>query len=353
MPLEVSYDASAFEVEAEIDGDRRITRACAQRICQAIDEHGFAVVRNFVSGEEDAAGLEVVNATLADPKRERSSFASQTDIRYGRRDFCPLPCSPSVLRFSALLSRRGARVFTEYCSSGWPVLEISTLTSYPGCSHQYLHRDPSGVLCIFLALEDVSPEQGGTVLAPGTHPYIGSHRGHGGKADLLARLFQLQFNLRLLRYNLRRVTRLWRFGEPKISTQEFRERVFSRTKDAHQPNLLYFLRKGPNAVFNLRSFGLRTLIRLFQFGREAVQSFCLVQATPEKGTCIIYRSDILHAGPDNRSKKPRYFFNINLARDVIHPEAWQNGYSPHSSLRAKPMTLGELIDWSPEFEPSA
>ena len=353
MPLEVSYDTSAFEVEAEVDADSRITRACAQRICKAIDAHGFVVVRNFFSGEEASAGLEVVKGTLADPERERSSFASQTDIRYRRRDFCPLPSSQSVLRFCALLARRGERVLTEYCSSAWPVLEISTLTSYPGCSHQYLHRDPSGVLCIFLALEDVSSEQGGTVLAPGTHPYIGSHRGYGGKADLLARLFQLQFNLHVLRYNLRKIMRLWRLGEPKISTQEFRERVFSRTKDAHQPNLLYFLRKGPNAVFNLRSFGLRTLIRLFQFGREAAEAFRLVQASPKKGSCIIYRSDILHAGPDNRSRKPRYFFNINLARDVIHPDAWQNGYSPHSSLRAKPMTLGELIDWAPESGSSA
>jgi hypothetical protein len=225
------------------------------------------------------------------------------------------------------------------------VLEISTLTSYIGCSHQYLHRDPSGVLCVFVALEDVSPEQGGTVLAPGTHPFIGFHRGHGGKAELFMRLFQLQCNLRIMRYNLKKIVRLWRSVGSKISTAEFFERVFSRKEDAHQPNIYHFLTRRPNAVFNLYKFGLRTLVRLVQYGREASETFSLIQVSPKRGTIIIYRSDILHAGPDNRSRDPRYFMNINLARDVIHPAAWLNGYSPHSSLRAKPVTLGDLVKW--------
>lgn len=236
---------------------------------------------------------------------------------------------------------------TQYCSSAWAVLEISTLTSYAGCSHQYLHRDPSGVLCVFVALEDVSPEQGGTVLAPGTHPFIGFHRGYGGRAELFMRLFQLQCNMRIMRYNFRKIVRLWRSEQPRISTREFFERVFSRKIDEHQPNIYYFLTRSPNAVFNLSKFGLRTLIRLVQYGKEAAETFRLIQASPNRGAIIIYRSDILHAGPDNRSKNPRYVLNINFARDVIHPEAWHNGYSPHSSLRAKPMTLGELTNWSP------
>jgi hypothetical protein len=148
-----------------------------------------------------------------------------------------------------------------------------------------------------------------------------------------------------MRYNLRKITRLWRSEQPRISTREFVERVFSKKRDEHQPNIYYFLTRSPNSVFNLSKFGLRTLIRLVQYGKEAARTFRLIQASPKRGAVIIYRSDILHAGPDNRSEHPRYFLNINLARDVIHPEAWHNGYSPHSSLRAKPMTLGELINY--------
>ncbi|HEY7654635.1 MAG TPA: hypothetical protein VIG07_17600 [Methylomirabilota bacterium] len=341
----LSFDTSEFEVEADLDDNACITQECARRLCEAIDKHGFVIAKHFLSDRECAAGLEVVRTALGDPARERSSFASQTDIRHGRRDFCPLPSTEPVLRFCSLLARRGERVLTEYCSTGWAVLEISTLTSYAGCSHQYLHRDPSGVLCVFVALEDVSPEQGGTVLAPGTHPFIGFHRGYGGKAELFMRLFQLQCNMRIMRYNLRKITRLWRSEQPRISTREFVERVFSKKRDEHQPNIYYFLTRSPNSVFNLSKFGLRTLIRLVQYGKEAARTFRLIQASPKRGAVIIYRSDILHAGPDNRSEHPRYFLNINLARDVIHPEAWHNGYSPHSSLRAKPMTLGELINY--------
>jgi len=341
----VSFDTSAFEVEADLDADACITRECGRRLCEAIDKHGFVIVQNVFSDRESAAGLEVVRTALGDPDRERASFASQTDVRYGRRDFCPLPSTEPVLQFCSLLARRCERVLTEYCRSAWAVLEISTLTSYAGCSHQYLHRDPAGVLCVFVALEDVSVEQGGTVLAPGTHPFIGSHRGHGGRAELLMRLFQLRCNVRIMRYNLRKIVKLWRSGQPRISTEEFFDRVFSRKSDAHQPNIYYFLTRSPNAVFNVYKCGLRTLIRLVQFGKQAAEAFRLIQASPKRGSIIIYRSDMLHAGPDNRSKNPRYFLSINIARDVIHPAAWRSGYSPHSSLRAKPMTLGELIDW--------
>ena len=344
-PGGVSFDTSAFEVEADLDADACITRECGRRLCEAIDKHGFVIVQNVFSDRESAAGLEVVRTALGDPDRERASFASQTDVRYGRRDFCPLPSTEPVLQFCSLLARRCERVLTEYCRSAWAVLEISTLTSYAGCSHQYLHRDPAGVLCVFVALEDVSVEQGGTVLAPGTHPFIGSHRGHGGRAELLMRLFQLRCNVRIMRYNLRKIVKLWRSGQPRISTEEFFDRVFSRKSDAHQPNIYYFLTRSPNAVFNVYKCGLRTLIRLVQFGKQAAEAFRLIQASPKRGSIIIYRSDMLHAGPDNRSKNPRYFLSINIARDVIHPAAWRSGYSPHSSLRAKPMTLGELIDW--------
>lgn len=57
---------------------------------------------------------------------------------------------------------------------------------------------------------------------------------------------------------------------------------------------------------------------------------------------IVYYSDMLHAGPDNRLAAPRYFFNMNIAREAISRESWQGGYTPHSSLLAAPITLDRL-----------
>jgi len=52
---------------------------------------------------------------------------------------------------------------------------------------------------------------------------------------------------------------------------------------------------------------------------------------------------MLHADPDNRSTKPRFFFGMSIARDVIFDEQWRNGYAPHTSLLAEPETLGDLL----------
>ena len=60
--------------------------------------------------------------------------------------------------------------------------------------------------------------------------------------------------------------------------------------------------------------------------------FRLVQTAPRKGTVILYRSDLLHAGPDNRSLHPRRFFGMSIARDVIEHKYWHDGYSPHPTL---------------------
>ena len=48
-------------------------------------------------------------------------------------------------------------------------------------------------------------------------------------------------------------------------------------------------------------------------------------------TVILYRSDLLHAGPDNRSPYPRRFFGMSIARDIIEPKYWHDGYfaAPH------------------------
>lgn len=187
--LDVSYDTREFEVAAELDQSGRLTPACARQVCKILDEQGFVVIPNLMSEEEAAEGLRLVHDAIDDANREIGAFASQTDIQYRRRDFCPLPSTKPVLTYAAMLCQRLQQVLVEYCGRTRQVLEISTLTSYLGSSHQYIHRDPDGVLCMFAAVDDVSPEQGGTVFVPGTHTYSGADMKHGGKAILFVRLF--------------------------------------------------------------------------------------------------------------------------------------------------------------------
>ena len=336
-------DTSAFEVEAHLD-PQGLSEECARRSCEVVDRAGFVVIPGFLSPEECDRGLTIVKEVLADPNRERSAFASETDIRYGRRDFCPLPRTEDVLQLCSLLTRRARRLLTEFCGMTRPVLEISTLTTHRGSSHQYLHRDPSGVLCVFAALDDVSPEQGGTVFAPGTHPFPGSDTDHDGKADRLMNLFQLQCNMQIFRHNLRVLWGLKASGKTAITNRELKERLLSRrSADGHQPNLYQFL-TGRRSAFNVSKFRPGTLARLLMDGRAAADTFRLVQVSPRKGALIVYRSDILHAGPDNSTDLPRCFLNLNLARDVVHPTVCKDGYAAHSTLRANPLTLGQLMD---------
>jgi ectoine hydroxylase-related dioxygenase (phytanoyl-CoA dioxygenase family) len=342
----VSYDTRAFEVAARLDADGRLTSESASRVCRMMDDHGFVVIPGLLSAAETARGLDIVKAAVGDPKREFGEFASQTDMRYGRRDFCPLASTPNVLDYAAMVCRRLESVLLEYSGRTRPVLEIATLTSYLGSSHQYIHRDPYGVIGVFVAVDDVSPEQGGTVFVPGTHSYSGAEMRHGGKIGRLMNLFRTRANIRILRYNLAKLWRLYRAGEPKITWREFKDRVFSRLYDNHQPNVLRFL-LGKNQVFNAFMLGPRMLIDLARSGASLDGAFRLVQAAPAKGTVILYRSDMLHAGPDNRSAKPRYFLGLSLSRDIMFPKQWRDGYSPHATLLAQPKTLGDLLDMKP------
>lgn len=339
--LDVSYDSTAYEVPAQITADSRLSPACAREACRILDTQGFVVVPGALSDEETAAGRRMVQETLDDPDRQLGTFASQTDMRYRRRAFAPLPTAPEVMSFAALTCKRLGGILLEYSGRSRAVLEISTLTSYIGSSHQYIHRDPSGIICIFAALEDVSPEQGGTVFVPATHHYNGGGERHGGRAGLYMDLFQVMTNMRVLRHNLFKLLRMRKQG--LLAPGEFEARVFSRTQDNHQPNLMRFL-AARNSVFDVSKIGPRTLWRWFRSGRAAEQALRLVQVAPKKGTVILYRSDILHAGPDNRSEKPRVFFSMSIARDVIGEHVWRDGYSPHATLVDDPKTLGDLLD---------
>jgi len=342
VQLDVSYDTKTFEVPPAFDETGRLTSDCARQARQILDEHGFVLIPDLLSDEEAAKGLDFIRDAIDNPNRETGAFASESDIRHRRRDFCPLPSAKPVLSYAALICQRLEEVLLEYCGRSRQILEISTLTSYFGSSHQYIHRDPEGVLCMFVAVDDVSPEQGGTVFVPGTHNYSGAEYAHGRKANRLMELYQAQANFRILRYNLINLWRIRKLAEPSIPWRELRARVFSLQTDLHQPNLARFLFGG--SAFTILNFAPHKIFSFLRYRKIIKTAYRLVQAAPKKGTVVLYRSDMLHAGPDNRSPIPRYFFNLNIARDIIFADRWRNGYSPHRSLLAEPISLGDLLE---------
>lgn len=338
----VSHVAAHLEVSAVLDAQGRLTADCAGRALAMMDEHGLVILTGLLSDAEADAGLALMQATIADPDRARSTFASETDNLYRRRDFCSLPSSEPVKRFAATLAQRLEGVLSEYCGRSRPVLEIATFTSYIGSSHQYIHRDPAGVISMFAAVEDVSLQQGGTVFVPGTHQYGGSGNRHGGAAHALMELFRIRCNARIMRHNFAKLRAMRQGGEAPLAPGEFRDRVFSTQWDQHQPNLLRFL-LGKNAQFSLRNLSPRTLWKLWRQGAALDRMFGLVQTAPRKGSVILYRSDLMHAGPDNCASAPRRFFGMSIARDVIEHKYWHDGYSPHPTLTAEPLTYGDLL----------
>jgi ectoine hydroxylase-related dioxygenase (phytanoyl-CoA dioxygenase family) len=341
--LTVSNDTSAFEVPAVLDATGKLADHCVQQAIAAMDRHGLVVLTNLLSDEETSLGLELIRQTIDDPDRSRCSFASETDNRYLRRDFCALPASPPVMRYAAMFCQRLEGIYTEYCGRSRPLLEVATFTSYFGSSHQYIHRDPNGVISLFAALEDVSEQQGGTVFIPGTHMYGGAENHHGGAAKELMELFRIKCNIMVLQHNLQKLWHMRKDRQNPLAPGEFRDRVFSTKWDLHQPNILRFV-LGKNAQFSIRMLGPRTLWKLYRQRAALDNLFQLVQTAPRKGSVILYRSDLLHAGPDNRTANPRRFFGMSIARDMIEHKYWHDGYSPHPTLAADPMTLGDLLD---------
>ena len=333
--LGVSSDTSAFEVPAMLDARGRLTDACVRAAIRMMDTHGLVVITDLLSHEEADRGLALMAETIANPDRDHCSFASETDNHYKRRDFCSLPATPAVIGFAAMLCQRLEGVYTEYCGRSRSVLEVATFTSYVGSSHQYLHRDPGGVISLFAAVEDVCERQGGTVFAPGTHLYGGAENRHGGRAREMMELFRTRCNWAILRHNLAKLLAMRAGSDAPLARHEFRDRVFSTKWDLHQPNLLRFV-LGKNAHFSLRSLGPRTLWRLYRDRAQLRALFQLVQAAPRKGTVILYRSDLLHAGPDNRESRPRQFFGMSIARDMIEPKYWHDARGLTESAEHRP-----------------
>jgi ectoine hydroxylase-related dioxygenase (phytanoyl-CoA dioxygenase family) len=309
-----------------------------------IDTHGLVILTGLLSDAEADTGLELIRQTIEDPARDKCTFASEVDNRYLRRDFCALPAAPDVNAYAALLTQRLGGVFSEYCGRSHPLLEVITLTSYLGSSHQYIHRDPPGVISLIAAVEDVSAQQGGTVFIPGTHKYGGAEKHLGGEAYALMELFRRLANIRIMRHNLKKLWLMRSSTTTPLAPGELRDRVFSAKWDDHQPNILRFV-LGKNSQFSLRMLGPKILWQLLRRRKALDALFRPVQTAPRKGSVILYRSDLLHAGPDNRSPLPRRLFGLSFARDIIDREEWYDGYSPHPSLKAQPLTLGELLDY--------
>ncbi len=349
--LEASSDSSAYEVPAAVDEFGRLTDHCVRQALEMIDTHGLVILTGLLSDEEADFGLELMRQTIDDPDRSRCSFASETDNRYVRRDFCSLPSTPPVKSFAATLCQRLEGVLSEYCGRSRPLLEIITLTSYLGSSHQYIHRDPAGVISLLAAVEDVSEQQGGTAFIPGTHMYGGAEYKHGGAAHALVELFRTKCNYRIFRHNLKKLWAMRGDKQTPLAPGEFRDRVFSTKWDQHQPNLLRFV-MGKNSQFSIRMLGPRRLWKLYRQRKRLGSLFQLVQTAPRKGSVILYRSDLLHGGPDNRSPHPRRFFGMSIARDIIEPKYWHDGYSPHPTLISQPMCFGDLLDAPPLPVPS-
>ena len=337
LDLDYTFDTEKFEAQTELDENRCLTDKCVTQASDILDKYGFVIIPDLLSSKEADQGMRIIKESINNPNREKGTFASQTDIKYKRRDFCPLPSNNQVLSYSAMLCNRLEHVINKQCSQTSNILEISTLTTYLGASHQYIHSDPDNVLCMFAAVEDVTTEQGGTVFIPSTHGDTKEN-----KLRQYMSLYKTFCNLGIFRYNLSRLIPAKNQIKPKISWKEFQKRVFSFNYDNHQPNILRFI-TGKNPVFSISHLSPRALIYLIMNFKQIKEDFYTVKTTLKKGSVILYRSEMLHAGPDNQSKKPRFFFSMSIARSPLTTKEWRGGYSPHSTLLDNPKMLGDLL----------
>lgn len=316
-----------------------------------MDREGLVVIRDLLSKQEAVSGLTAVKEVLADARRENSSFASSTDIANKRREFCPLPANGAVMGLASTLTQRLASVLLEYCGRSRPVLEVSALVSHIGSSHQYIHRDPPNVITVFTALEDVGETQGGTVFVPRSHEYPGAEKEFDGKARTLMWVFQTMSNWQIFKRNLAMIFRLRRGSGPILTGKEFWERVCSTKSDRHQPNIVRFL-LGRNYLFDIKRFSPAGIWRMLRHSRSAREHFRLVQVAPKAGSVVIFRSDMLHGGPDNGSLKSRYIFSISFSRDLMASKLRQMSYSLHSDFARKSLTLEELLGAASTMSPT-
>jgi hypothetical protein len=150
-------------------------------------------------------------------------------------------------------------------------------------------------------------------------------------------IYENLFNLRIFYHNL---VKLWRIRK-LLAAGEFRARVISRNLDLHQPNLYSFLSKWGKHI-NVHILP-KKFWRLYKLRKECCAYDCF-QVSPKNGTAILYFSEIMHAGPDNNTEKPRHFLNLSVVRPTLLGEVRKNAYTLHPSFISEPKTLGEILD---------
>ena len=344
MATRISDSSEAGLGPYSVHCDTSDARSSAERIAAAgklFDKNGFVIIEGLLTTEEIESARQVVTDTINNDDRQFGDFASQVDIRYGRRDFCPIELSSTSRAVVELLCKRLEPLLTQYCERSDRVMEISTLTSNYGCSHQYLHRDPPGVLCLFLVVDDISVEQGSTAFVPGTDNYSHALDGLGDARKYLVELYRLRGNCAILARNILLLLRLL-VTRQLVSLREFRHRIFSRCKDDHQPNLYTFM-TGKNSVFHLLMLHPKKFVRMIRSRSKFRENFKTVYGALPRGAVILYRSEILHAGRDNRTDRARMYFNVNIGVDSNHEKQWsEGGYTPHRGLLEQPLQVGDF-----------
>lgn len=335
MALPTTFDTTAFEVAPRFDADGVITAESLDEIRAVMDDNGFVILPGFLTPDEVETGRGLQDGTIVDVAGETSQFASETDIHYRRRDFHAIPWTDTTHRFLSSVLGRTGDLLRPYMDDDAALLECSAMISYPGSSHQYLHRDPDGAISVFLVLDDVDRKRGGTVFVPG------SHRDDSTDVYVYARMI----NAVVFAHNLVKLVKMRLGRGPEPGPGEIRSRLWSRLADRHQPNLLGFL-TGKNIYMSIRDFFPDRLFRLVTRGPRAWRSYQLVGTAPDTGTVIVWHSRIFHAGPDNVSDGARMIMTVSLSRDGFDAYEWREAYQPHSSMVGNPTRVAELAGWT-------
>ena len=131
-----------------------------------LDEQGFFVVEKALDDEECRAVLQEVIATF--------STASRTPIR--KNDFrvhAPLNMTPRVFRGVQSALARGYDTVRSFLRRESYLVELSSITAFPGAGAQALHRDEYDlgkyIVSAFVNLAPTARGVGALAVIPGTH----------------------------------------------------------------------------------------------------------------------------------------------------------------------------------------
>jgi len=131
-----------------------------------LDEQGYFVVEKALDDEESRALLQEVIATFA--------TASRTGIRKAKfRVHAPLDMTPRVFRSVQTVLSRGYDTVRSFLPRERYLVELSSITAFPGAGAQAIHRDEfdvgKGIVSVFVNLAPTARGVGALVIVPGTH----------------------------------------------------------------------------------------------------------------------------------------------------------------------------------------